>query len=59
MEPCIWTTPLTSNEALLAGSENLKTIIKPNEYAEEDGRSNGWNGFDDDDTGANSTIWDD
>ncbi len=52
-------TPLASDEALLAGSESLKTIIKPNEYAEEDGRSNGWNGFDDDDTGAPPGLWDD
>ncbi len=57
MKPCLWTTPLASNDPLLAGTDGLKTTISTQD-ATEDGRSNGWNGFDED-GGAKSNLWDD
>ena len=55
--PYTWVTGNLSHESLLGESENLKTTIK-NEYAESDGRSNGWNGFDDSEQSSASSLWD-
>jgi len=47
---------MISHVALLAGSE-LQTTLS-DEIAGEEGRSNGWDSFDEDDTKSQSNLWD-
>jgi hypothetical protein len=57
--PCIWIAQQTLHFPLLGESGDLKTTINTQEFAENDGRSNEWNGFDQDDQNTASNIWDD
>lgn len=56
--PHTWVTGNLLREALLDNSNDLKTTIT-DDYAQDDGRSNGWNGFDDSELGGSSSLWDD
>lgn len=56
--PRTWVTGNLLREALLNDSNELKTTIT-DDYAQDDGRSNGWNGFDDSELGGSSSLWDD
>ena len=55
--PHTWVTGNLSNESLLGESEEMKTTIKDG-YADSDGRSNGWNGFDDSEANNAPSLWD-
>ena len=57
--PCIWIIQQMPHFPLLGGRGDMKTTINTQEYAENDGRSNEWNGFDQDDQSTASNIWDD
>lgn len=54
--PHTWMTESLLHEALLTTSGNLKTTIKDGP-APEDGRSNEWDGFDENDPGNTSSLW--
>lgn len=56
--PHIWTTGNILYEPLLVASEDLKTTVVKDDYADYDGRSNNWDGFDPNESGSNSSLWD-
>lgn len=56
--PHTWVTGNLLREALLNESNDLKTTIKDG-YAQEDGRGNEWNGFDESELGSSTSLWDD
>lgn len=56
--PQTWGTGHFMREALLGESEELKTTIVDG-YADSDGRSNDWNGFDGGEQSSTSSLWDD
>ncbi len=55
--PCIWITKQVFCDAILAGDSVLNTTIKNNDYAIDDGRSNMWSGFDEDEQNDDSRLW--
>ena len=56
--PHIWTTGNVSYEPMLAASEELETKVVKDDYANYDGRSNSWDGFDPNESDGSSSLWD-
>lgn len=57
--PCIWIIDgVIKHDFLAAQSQNtISTLIDDTDYATQDARSNGWSGFDDEDSPTSSSFW--
>ena len=55
--PLIWIAAPLTLQPLLAVS-GLETTVKNDDYAQYDGRTNNWDGFDGNESGGSPSLWD-